>query len=102
MMIVAVAPSIIWPTKPKPAVGGFGGQCCRSRLGVTAQHAPESTNRPTAEPPNRRHRPDRLGHVSALSVGVQYQGWPSRFRGTVAIPVICSRRFRETGAARPG
>ena len=53
MLIVAIAPSLIWPPK-KPAGGRLGGSTDSAR--VTQPQAPESvvTPGPTAQPPNRQ------------------------------------------------
>jgi len=53
MMIVAVAPSIIWPTKPKPPVGRLGGSADSGVIRDSASRPSTPQSQPTAQPPNR-------------------------------------------------
>src|SRR6266704_3112002 len=53
MMIVAVAPSIIWPTKPKPAVGRLSGSADSAVVRDSASRLSTPQSPPTAQPPNR-------------------------------------------------
>src|SRR5436190_23149968 len=71
MMMVAIAPSIIWP--------------------------PKKSDRRTV---GRRYRPHHLGDVPALPPRLQYAWGPAQGRRTPPIPVVCSRRFGAACAAR--
>src|SRR5712691_359446 len=53
MMIVAVAPSIIWPTKSKPPVGRLGGSADSGVIRDSASRPSTPQSQPTAQPPNR-------------------------------------------------
>src|SRR6266436_6351650 len=91
MLMVAIAPSLIWPPK-KPTAGRLSGSA-DSAVVRDSTARPAVPSEPTARPPNRGHRPHRFSDVAAVSARVQYSRRPSQVRRAFAIPIVRPRRL---------
>ena len=100
MIIVAIAPSLIWPPK-KPAVGRLGGWADSTARRDSTAHAISPTPS-TGQPPNRRTaQPPDTGRVVWVTSPLYRLGFSTRGGRLVSAELLNYQSFASGDSARP-
>src|SRR5919198_1643392 len=98
MMIVAVAPSIIWPNK-KPAAGRIGRSADRSAMRDSATPPAATPSRPSAHPPIRPS--DDTGRIVWVTSPLYRLGFSSKGGRLVSAQLLQYKSFATGDSAQP-
>ncbi len=101
MMIVAVAPSIIWPTKPKPKppVGRLGGSADSAVVRDSASRLSTPQSPPTAQRPNRPTAD--TGRMVWVTSPLYRLGFSTRGGRLVSAELLQYQSFAPGDSAKP-
>jgi YidC/Oxa1 family membrane protein insertase len=99
MMIVAIAPSIIWPSK-KPAVGRLGGSADSAVVRDSGAKPATPVGRPTAQPPNRPTAADS-GQIVSVTSPLYRLGFSTKGGRLVSAELLQYQSFAAGDSGRP-
>jgi len=100
MIVVAIAPSLIWPSK-KPAAGRLGGSADSAALRDSVARL-RTTPQPTAEPPNRpTDQPPDTGRIVWVTSPLYRLGFSTRGGRLVSAELLNYQSFAPGDSARP-
>ena len=100
MIVVAIAPSLIWPSK-KPAAGRLGGSADSAALRDSVARL-RTTPQPTAQPPNRSTaQPPDTGRIVWVTSPLYRLGFSTRGGRLVSAELLNYQSFAPGDSARP-
>ena len=100
MMIVAVAPSIIWPPKKAP-IGRLGGSADSAVLRDSMSRATPPERQPTAQPPNRPTASADTGRTVWVTSPLYRLGFSTRGGRLQSAELLQYQSFAPGDSARP-
>src|SRR5258705_8095682 len=100
MMIVAVAPSLIWPPKRAP-VGGLGGSVYSHALRESMARTTPPERQPPAQPPNRPTASADTGRVVWVTSPLYRLGFSTRGGRLVSAELSQYQSFAPGDSAKP-
>src|SRR5438105_1867412 len=100
MIVVAIAPSLIWPSK-KPAAGRWSGSADSAALRDSVARL-RTTPQPTAQPPNRSTaQPPDTGRIVWVTSPLYRLGFSSHGGRLVSAELLNYQSFAPGDSARP-
>src|SRR4051812_35653403 len=101
MMIVAVAPSIIWPSKRKPADGRMGSSADSALMRDSARAPIAEAQRPTAQPPIRPSVRADSGRIVWVTSPLYRLGFSTQGGRLVSAELLQYKSFAPGDSAKP-
>src|SRR2546430_2024014 len=100
MMLVAVAPSLIWKPK-KPAAGRSGGPADSALVRASAPRTTPAERQPTAQPPNRPTVSADTGRIVWVTSPLYRFGFSTHGARLVSAELLQYHSFAPGDSAQP-